>query len=312
MSDLFLDVQGRLGGEENKRGWIDATCPNCGKEAMRGQCHFSYRETGGHCFVCGWGGGLRDLAEVLDLDATDYVPQVREQKIVELARWRGNPWKLLDQYLTHPDRVDRWAGYKPLTVGTLDRHGFGLGRLPFQHPDQSWYMSKQEWLTVPIYEDGALIALRGRNLGTAGPKWISATGSNYALWNVDKVRPGTTCWLCENYVDAAWIMQGHPEYSAVAIGGATTWKREWATRLAARSPGRVVVALDNDLVGNGGGEKREQWVLDWKVDHPGLNPPAANGPKVVNELRAAGISATLLNWPDDAPYKAGVDWLIEG
>jgi len=309
--NLFAEVQSRLGGEENRRGWYDVPCPQCGKEPKRGQVHFGYREQGGRCWVCGWGGGLRELAELLDMDSSDYVPPVRDAVIKEVARWRMNPWALLAKYKDHPQRADRWAGYKPLTVETLDRHGFGLGRLPFQHPDDSWYMSKSDWLIVPVYEDGALVALRGRNLTDRGPKWISATGSQYALWNVDNVPAGSICWVCENYVDAAWTMQAHPEWSAVAIGGATTWKREWAARLADRSPAQVIVALDNDLTGNGGGKRREAWEADWKQDHPGLNPPIANGPKIVSDLQATGLAVRLFEWPENAPQKAGVDWALD-
>jgi len=307
---LFDEVQQRLGGEENKRGWYDVPCPQCGKEPKRGHVHFGYRETGGRCFACGWGGGLKDLAELLDMDSSDYAPPVREVKVKECARWRLNPWTLLAQYHDNPQKIERWADYKPLNPETLEKHKFGLGRLPFQHPDGSWYMSKTDWLTVPIYEDGALVALRGRNLTDRGPKWLSATGSQYALWNVDNVWAGSVCWLCENYVDAAWLMQVHPEWCAVAIGGATTWKREWVARLAAQSPEQVIVALDNDLPGNGGGKKRAGWIREWETDRTGLTPPAANGPKIVGDLQAAGLTVRLFDWPQNAPKKAGIDWAL--
>lgn len=311
---LFDRVSGLLGGKPNRRGWIDAVCPACGKQPKHGQIHFGYRETGGHCFVCGWRGSLRDLADLLSVDSRDYVAPVREPPPPPkpIARWRLNPDRLLAQYHDHPDRLQRWQRYKPLKAETIERFGFGLGRLPFQDDNDQWYMSRHEWLTVPVYADGALAALRGRNLTGNGAKWISATGSNYALWNVDDVRFGATVWLCENYVDAAWLMQEHPEWDAVAIGGATTWRRHWARQLAARRPAQVIVALDNDLPGNGGGARREQWLAEWKARRPGVTPPDANGPRIVDDLQLSGVPATLFVWPDNAPYKAGVDWALGG
>lgn len=310
--NLFDQVAAILGGEPNRRGWRDAVCPACGKAPGQGQVHFGYRETGGHCFVCGWSGGLRVLADLLALDG-DYTPTPKEPEPPKPpARWRLNPDRLLAQHQNHPQRLAAWRRYKPLRAETIERHGFGFGRLPFLDESEHWYMSKAEWLTVPVYANGRLSALRGRNQTQRGAKWISATGSEYALWGVENVRLGHTVWLCENYVDAAWLMQEHPEWRAVAIGGATTWQRPWAHQLATRRPAQVIVALDNDLPGNGGGEKREQWMAEWKAAHPqpGLKPPAANGPRIVDDLQLSGVPAELFVWPDNAPHKAGIDWVL--
>ncbi|WP_287960754.1 toprim domain-containing protein [Caldilinea sp.] len=192
---------------------------------------------------------------------------------------------------------------------TIVRHDFALGKLPFRREDGSWYMSRQEWLIVPLYEDGQLVGLRGRNLGGFGPKWISATGSSYTLWGVDQVKPGSVVWLCENYVDAAWLMQEYPEWSAVAIGGATTWRAEWADRMAARRPELVVVALDNDLAGAARGETLRRLQQEW-IQERGTRPPRPNGPRIVNSLRRAGVNALLFRWPEEAPVKAGLDWIL--
>ncbi len=310
--NTYDQVKEALGGKPNKRGWHDVTCPVCGKQPERGQIHFGYRDTGGHCFVCGWSGSLQDLAELLRLDAGEYVAPIhQEQPPKPVARWRLNPSRLLTQYHDHPARLQCWQKYKPLSAETIERHGFGLGRLPFQDDNEQWYMSQHEWLTVPIYADGGLAALRGRNLTNKGAKWISATGSQYALWNVDNVRAGATVWLCENYVDAAWLMQKHPQWDAVSIGGATTWQRRWAHQLAAMRPAQVIVALDNDLPGNGGGAKREQWLAEWETMHHGAKPPDANGIKIVDDLQLSGVSSVLFDWPDNAPQKAGIDWALK-
>lgn len=309
--NTFDQVKLALGGKPNARGWYDAQCPACGKAPQHGQTHFGYRETGGHCFVCGWSGSLRELAELLRISGDEYIAPARQpQPPKPIARWRLNSAKLLAQYHDNPNRLERWRRYKPVTDETIERFDFGLGRLPFQNEQNEWYMSRAEWLIVPVRTDNELVALRGRNLTNHGAKWICATGSEMALWNVEQVRLGATVWLCENYVDAALLMQKYPQWDAVSIGGATTWNRRFAHQLVARRPARVIVALDNDLPGNGGGKRREQWLAEWTAQHPFAVPPAANGPKIVDELQLAGVSALLFDWPEDAPHKAGLDWAI--
>lgn len=313
MTDLFDAIHAHLQGTKTRRGWYDADCPNCGKEAARGQTHFGYSATGGKCFVCGYSAGLPRLAELLRLDTPgDYVAPVRiEQPVKEIARWRLNPWKLLAGYREHPERLDRWAAYKPLTPDSIETHDLGFGRLPFQRADGEWYMSRGEWLTVPVHEDGALVGIRGRNITDSGPKWISAAGSNYALYNVENVQPGQPCFVCENPADALWLEQAHSDWSAVATHGATTWRREWAERLAAQRPGLVVVALDKDLPGNGGGNLRDELIAEWIATHPRNSKiPIANGPKIANDCIRAGLRTILFQWPDSAPAKSGLDWAL--
>ena len=322
---LFDKVHAVLHGTPNRRGFYNADCPFCGKPAKPGQNHFGYSYdacTGMgryHCFVCRARGTLSDLATHIwgggrDLcpDTASYTPLVRlpksERKLV--PRWREHPDQLLAGYRSHPQRFVAWRRYKALTEETVTRFDFGLGRLPFQREDGTWYLSRQAWLIVPLWEDGQLVGLRGRNCTTVGPKWIAATGTTYTLWGVDSVRPGTITWLCENYVDAAWLMQERPEWCAVAIGGATTWQAEWAEKLAARQPEMVIVALDNDLPGQATGALRRKLERAW-VQQRGTEPPPANGPKIANSLLRAGVNAVLFKWPDSAPVKAGLDWVLE-
>ncbi len=308
MDCLFDQVHTTLQGQRNRRGWHDAACPFCGKPAAKGQVHFGYNATGFKCWVCGVHGSLRTLAEHLHLDAP-VTPVTRpEPAPVPTARWRQNPTELLRRYRT-ADRYAAWRQYKPLTTDTIDRFDFGFGKLPFQRDSGEWYLSQAQWLTVPLWESGQLVGLRGRNRGNKGPKWISATGSTYTLWGVDYVRRGSVTWLCENYVDAAWLVQEHPAWSAVAIGGATTWQPAWVDLLAQRQPQVVIVALDWDLPGQATGAFRSKLEAAW-VQERGTKPPEANGPKIANELRRHGLNAVLFQYPDYAPEKADVGWLL--
>ena len=155
-----------------------------------------------------------------------------------------------------------------------------------------------------------MVGLRGRSTGTAGPKWISASGSTSVLWNAAGVRAGCVTWIVENYVDAAWMMERHPEWDAVALGGAN-WRSEWAIRLAARRPRQVIVALDNDLAGQAAGPTLQRLSSEWGAAHPGLQPPEPSGPRIVRSLRAAGLDDVLLfPWGEDAPDHADLGWLL--
>ena len=315
--ELFDKVHSVLQGTPNRRGFYNANCIWCGKEAKPGQNHFGYRfdpQTGmgfGLCFVCGNRGSLAEIAKQLNLDTHGHTPIVRvpEPAPKLVARWREHPDKLLEGYRSHPRRFDAWRRYKALTSQTVSRFDFGVGRLAFQRENGTWSISRQGWGYVPIYERGALVCLRGRNRTQRGPKWISGTGSTYTLWGVDHVRPGAVTWLCENYVDAAWLMQEHPDWCAVAIGGATTWKAEWAEMLAMRKPELVIVALDRDLPGQATGAFRAKLEKEW-IQQRGIQPPPANGPKIANSLLRLGVEAVLFEWPDSAPEKADIGWAL--
>ena len=297
-----------IGVQPDRRGEYHVDCPFCGKEAKRGQIHFSFSERGYKCFICGVKGGLKELAAHLRIDTPVSYVRPAPKPTKPIAAWRTES---IDHYFDHPQRFQAWSKYKPVTRETIIKYSFGYGRLPFQRADGSWYRGDMDWLIVPLYEDGALVGLRGRNTGDLGPKWISASGSAYVLWGLDGVQPGDIVWLCENYVDAAWLMQQHPEYKAVALGGATTWKTEWGALLAAQRPRQVIVALDNDMAGQATGEMLKILQEEWRAAHPGLAIPLPNGPRVANDLLAQGVNTLLFSWPADAPAKAGIDWILK-
>jgi hypothetical protein len=322
MTNLFSEIHVILRGEKNARGWYDADCPYCGKEAKPRQTHFGYRPDDGtgnggfHCWVCGASGGLRALADRLNVRSDEpYTPARRESPPPKpIARWRQNPDRLLDGYLHHPDRYRLWAQHKPLRPETVDRFGFGVGCLPRQNEMGEWEMGKTPRLIVPLWQGDQLMALRGRAMrAEIEPKWISATGSVMVPWGLGSVTPGAIVWLCENYVDAAWLMQERPEWQGVGLGGVSTWKEEHGRILARAKPRLVVVALDNDLPGQAQGELRRRLESEWNTDpkHRGQPPPPSNGVRIVKQLRQMGVHSEMFQWPDDAPAKAGVDLVFQ-
>lgn len=309
---LFLRLRDFYQVSPDRRGWCHTDCPFCGKDNK----HFAFNENGYKCVVCGAHGGLWKLAQTSGLvRGAEFPRRVTPAPIpvaVQAAPWLADAASWVARSVAQPGRLAAWAGYKPLKRETLDRWQFGLGRLPFQGVDNQWYESRTPWLTVPLYgPTGAICGLRGRNLGSNGPKWISATGTHYHLWGLQNGPLKPDVWIGENYVDAAWLMERHPDLSAVALGGAANWQPAWGEALAAQNPRLVVVALDNDLAGQASGETYRRLAAERRQQHPNLPEIQPNGPRIANDLIARGLTVRLFRWPDTAPAKAGVDWLLE-
>lgn len=304
--DIYAQLQTHFNVVEDRRGWCHIVCPFCGK----GNRHCAFSARGFRCLVCGAHGSLYKLANHIHM-TSDIVRTSPPPQPALAVPWLANALTRVIRAMHHPERVARWSAYKPLTLATLNKHYFGYGRLPFRGHNGQWYESKNEWLIVPLFEKGAIVGLRGRNVNTHGPKWISATGTRHVLWGLEYVQPGSVVWICENYVDAAWLAQDHPDMCAVALGGATTWRFEWALRLADKKPRLVIVALDNDLAGQAQGKMYDNLRAQWRAAHPDLVEPVwLNGPRIANDLLAVGLTVRLFRWPEHAPAKAGVDWLL--
>ena len=326
---LYDELIKHFGAQPDRRDDVHVDCPACGKQAKRGQRHFAFSPRGAKCWVCDYRATLRGLARRVgaSADADDSMRQHYEERRREMERERQSrplpPWReravaALSHYAQHPQKYDLWQRYKPLFEQTIDRHKFGAGKLPFSSKNgQGWYMSKNDFLIVPLFERGELVGLRGRNLTSDGPKWLSASGTKYTLWNVENVPMGAVVWITENYVDAAMLMERYPEYHAVAMGGASNWRDEWTEQVAALSPTLVAVCLDNDLAGQASGKTLQRLQAERKaeaklrgVELPDIEPA---GPKIANRLLQAGVTVKLWRWDDEAPAKADLcDLLLKG
>lgn len=175
----------------------------------------------------------------------------------------------------------------------------------------------EERLIVPLFDEhGLLVGLRGRSMNPAEKrfKWMSATGSRTPIFGVEKIEPGDTVVLGENFVDAAMVAQYLPGMRGIALGTARTIREEEIERLKARKPGTVLVMLDNDLAGQARGATRQALEKAHEAKHGRKPQPALHGPRCVAALHEAGLDAVLFEWSVvDAPPKAGVDWaLING
>lgn len=313
--DLFAVVHGRLSGTPARRdGEYHADCPYCGKEAKRGQTHFTYSPRGGHCFVCGGGGGLVGLARHLGLFDDSKAPSsLPRPTMAEPAppppppAWRA--WRraeYMDAYYPCASTVAaawRASSYdKPVTIGDVVRHWLGYGVLPGGH---------ERRLIVPIFgADGRLACMRGRLPDSSG--WMSPAGWRLAelpLFNLRSARPGDTIVVVENAVDAILLSRHYEQRAALAVAVATLsvsyWTNAWDDALVALKPARVLVVYDNDLAGNGvsDDEARAAEQQRWR-DEKRHEPPPARGPLLAQRLQRLGLRASVYQYPPGTPVGA--------
>jgi hypothetical protein len=146
-------------------------------------------------------------------------------------------------------------------------------------------------------------------LGCECGKWLSSSGTILELlplYNAEALKPGCVVWIVENPVDALLITDNTP-YIGVAVYSTSYWRDAWLDTLRAAQPEMIIVALDNDLVGNGGAQRRGEFIQDWLSNHPKV--PEACGIKLVNHLNRHGLKSNLFDWGRSA-YKADIGSLL--
>lgn len=231
--------------------------------------------------------------------------------------------------------LDDWGRYKPVSAEMVAEYGLAVGRVPYSRCNCDRLL-----IPITDGQAVFCIRGRIRPgetcPHTAAKKkatWLANAGFSLhylPLFNAHRCAPGCIAVLVENPVDAMilsegpalayeWLRQGVPRdilaaplgYAAalasrgirpivgVATLSAYYWRDAWESALAQCS--LVVVALDDDLVGNGGGAHRPALVQEWvdnHLDHP-VPPPAPCGPARQQALKAAGIPVALYTWPGD-------------
>lgn len=273
---------------------------------------------------------VREAVALLDGGVSPFSPGQRGDSVPHYQRkpytppgWLHRVDALIARYAAHPDRYRLWYAYKALRPATVDRWRLGVGVLP-----STW--CRQERLIYPVVVDGATVGLRGRavtphacpnNDGVMAecPSWLSAGGSQAALWGWDLLAPavcppGRNIVVDENPVDAMLTMQIEPSVVALAgTGGAGTWRPEWTLRIAATRPAQIVIWYDNDLAGAPNAETYAAEAARWQARHPDIaRVPEPAGPKRVREFRAlapqyGGYLVDVYDWPAGTPlhYDAG-------
>lgn len=299
---LYEQLITRLGAELRHDGRYHCDCAFCGKEAKKGQKHFSFCEDGYYCWVCGAKGGLKALAAHMEVRGDAPAAPRRAQAPQPPRNWQKRPELWLERFCGALDRVQAWQGYKPLTLDSIARHRLGVGVLPSSRCDK-------RRLIVPVFSQGKVVAFHGRafQADDTDAKWLTSGGSSkQALFNADSLRPGATVVIVENFVDAVLVMQAEPGIVAVSGGGAS-WNDAWTAQIAQSQPRHVLVLLDNDLAGWPNAATYRALREAWEREHPGQAPPEPRGPKIATALARAGVCTVRgPDWPNGTPPKYDV------
>lgn len=304
--DLLADLIVFTHAEQDRTGECHIPCPECGHESSPRAPHASFGEKGFHCFVCGFGCSLKTLAEKVGMGEREYAIKSQAPKKSPPVHhsWKGRS----SLPICPPEHLEAmirfWQAYKPLAPETIARAGLFVGVLPESR-------CKHNRLIVPIWDRGLLVGLRGRSMGCDCGKWLVSAGTELdqlPLYNQEQLSPGCTIWIVENCVDALLISQDTP-FVGLAIYSTSYWRDTWLETLKAYQPELIIVALDNDLVGNGGADRRDEFVQNWLRTHPRL--PQPSGVKLVNRLLVAGLTASLYDW-GRAEYKSDIGQLLAG
>lgn len=252
---------------------------------------------------------------------------------------------LLGAFWGHSRRFDLWRAYKPLTRELIIRYGLGVGVLPASRCKHERLVIPIFSGTMLVNFRGRAINCQcGKWLAPGG--WGDLSMLDYQpLYNADALTSqGAVVFVVENPVDAllltdnpmpaiAWMTNGKKadreliesiamgEWGAavsrgepnMVVGVATYstsyWRDTWTEALLAARPRLVVVAMDNDLPGNGGAYRRSELQREWLKTHPRV--PDARGEKLKRRLRKSGLPTVLFNW-QDAPNKYDIGSLMEG
>lgn len=237
-------------------------------------------------------------------------PSVPKPKI----EWKRPYWsfqaeRIIAAFESHPNRVQMWQDYKPIPESTIVKERLGVGVLPMSY-------CRHERLILPVYENGILIGLRGRQLACKCGKpnksgdlildrWLNAKGTKKAIYGLYDIHPGKPLWIVENNADRLLLESTYAEqeWSAVSplTGVATVWEPQWIQYVLTVAPSQVIIAFDNDEAGQPNREILRQFYIDNPDRKPGLG-----GQKLRKQFAEYGITARLWAWEKGSPKGADI------
>jgi len=303
---FFMNLVRKTHAVEDRRHEFHIRCPECGHYSTPRKPHCSFNHQGWKCFVCGSGGSLKQLADLVGLhsDGPYIAPIHIKQEVKTPPSWLSKAESFVAGYEAHPKRYELWHSYKPVSIETINRMRLGVGVLP-KYSSQC----QHERLIVPVFDGTMCLGLRGRSLGCNCGKWLSSSGTILELlplYNAEALKSGCVVWIVENPVDALLITDNTP-YIGVAVYSTSYWRDAWLETLRTAQPEMIIVALDNDLVGLGGANRRDEFIQDWLKTHKSV--PEPRGIRLANLLLQQGLPAKIFDW-GSAPYKADIGSLL--
>jgi len=316
----------------DRKGEHHIDCPFCGMEAMyHNSPKFSFSSNGYHCFACDAGGSLKNLAEHMRVESRESfiqpVPIKRQPKpIPERPKWLGID---RDTYLRCwqqdiEQAFSQWQNYKKLSLRTIQRYCLGYGRLP--KPSKC----PHNRLIVPIFNNGKLACIRGREIDCNCGKWLVSGGfrvDDLPLYNSWLIEKNDIVVICENPIDALMVKDNlaiarkvidqmpnriasslaekGTDFALVGVAtlSVSYWCDGWLEPL--RKASMVAVAYDNDLPGNGGGQNREKFIEQWKKEKGTNKTPRPMGLELANKLRKGRIPHVVFDW-GNSPNKLDI------
>lgn len=285
--------------QDGREGWL---CRHCS-----GEDGYSTPE---HYLVTRYGVSYRQAREMIASGSPDqFTPRAaqparepEETQPKKASWWQRDGGRFVYEFGTRPDVVTLWQAYKPLSEETIRSAWLGVGVLPASR-------CTHDRLIVPIFNDaGQVVCFRGRRISCDCVdhhgkliNWTASGGwrlEELPLYNLRGATPGEVVWIVENQVDALMVSE-LTDFRGVSTTSVSYWRDQWTQELLSVAPSLVVVAYDNDLVGNGGAKSRDA-LLKKSRDAAGENwqPPACYGSHLALRLQAAGVPAVLYDWKD--------------
>lgn len=271
MSDLnvYNTILHYISGQPDRNGEVHVNCPMCGKEAKRGQTHFSFHYdhtgdvAGGYCFVCGGKMSIRQIAEYYGLngDQGDRLDndELRLLRIEAEQRRQAAKQAELEQRLSALEQMHRCQDHLRYhnqldeagreywhSQGIYDRaiDNFVLG-----YCDQCPTYRESASYTIPVFGyDGELINIRHRLVEENGGKYrphLAGLGQQLFGADVLKGKPERALVLEGEKKVICYRQNG---FSAVGImGKCARWQRAWFEWF--KGVPEIVIALDPDAEG---------------------------------------------------------------
>lgn len=237
--------------DKKGRGW---QCPSCGNGSGEDGDGLllvpPYRQRA-HCFRCGWGGDVLDIAgEVLGLKTfrekleavealvgctTTISP--RRTQTTATAHKTQDYTEFFEEAHSHVHETDYFQR-RGLSAGTIDRFNLGFASQKVQGKD--W-----EAAIIPT----SACSFTARNTDPAADH-----GNRYrkrgptCIYNPAALYQDAPCWIAEGEINALSLLELGA--NAAALGSSADWKKLISEIDHRRPTVPIIIALDNDDAGN--------------------------------------------------------------